>query len=77
MRKFFDDFGNMATIETEKIFPYRGASKKITSYILKCFAMYDGGRLYYCACYQNKDSAIRKLKEMSCGTFKEKILIKE
>ena len=71
MEKFFDDFGNMATIEKIKILPHRDAPKKEIAYRLKCFAMYDGLQMYFCSIYDKKENAIKKLIEFSNATFKK------
>lgn len=71
MEKFFDNFENMATIEKIKILPHKDATEKETAYRLQCFAMYDGGQMYFCSIYDTKENAIKKLKEFSNGTFKK------
>lgn len=67
---FSDDFGNAAIITTERGAPYLGAKPR-TLYILKCFAVYDGMRLYFLSTYETLNEAKTKLKEFSAGTFKQ------
>lgn len=46
-------------------------TKTETAYQLKCFAMYDGGQMYFCSIYDTKENAIKKLKEFSNGTLRK------
>lgn len=70
IKKYFDDFGNMATIEQTKILPYKGSPIKEQAHILKCYATYDHNKLYFCSVFENEQKALEKLKSFSCGTFK-------
>lgn len=67
---YSDDFGNAATITTERGAPYIGARPRAL-YVLKCYAAYDGMRLYFLATHETLTKAKEKLKEFSNGTFKQ------
>lgn len=70
IKKYFDNFGNMATIEQTKILPYKGSIRKEQAHILKCYATYDHSQLYFCSIYETEQKAQEQLQKFSCGTFK-------
>lgn len=70
IKKYFDNFGNMATIEQKQIIPYKGSTRKEQAHILKCYATYDHNQLYFCSIYETKQKAQKQLQKFSCGTFK-------
>lgn len=71
IKKFKDNFGNIAAIEQTETFPYRGAGKKTSCFRLCLMAEYDDGFIYHVSCYDTLADALLKLSRMSCGTFIE------
>lgn len=70
IKRYFDNFGNMATIEQTQILPYKESPTKQQAHILKIYATYDHNKLYYCSIYETEQEATNKLNTFSCGTFK-------
>ena len=68
---FCDDFGNVASIAEGKGRPYKDAPELVTEYTLALFAKYDNNKMYFLSVYETEADAREKLKEFSCGTFKE------
>ena len=66
-----DDFGNTAKIETVKIFPYQGATRKTKGFRLWVTADYDQDFVYYVSVFETMGDALKKLEDFSCGTFKQ------
>lgn len=71
MKNYKDKFGNAAKIESVKIYPYKGAETKIESFRLWVYSEYDKNFVYFVSVYESFAKAENKLKELSCGTFKE------
>lgn len=67
---FYDLFGNAAILDEIKILPYNGTLERSTAHRLRCYANYDGGRLYFLSLYATEREALAKLDGFSCGTFK-------
>lgn len=70
-----DDYENRALIEEVDTIPYKGA-KQGKSYRLSCFAEYDNDFCYYISIFDSVASAEQQLKEISCGTFKDVLIVK-
>ena len=70
-KRFTDDYGNTATIEAFGALPYKGASTKVQTYRVCCYADYDGGTLYHCNCYETYEEAYKHLMTLSCGSWVE------
>ena len=71
MTVYKDDFGNKATIKVMEIIPYKGSTQKQTAWELSCYATYDKNHLYFRVLFDTESAVMRKLQELSCGTFKE------
>lgn len=71
VKRFRDDFGNLALIEKVNTFAYNGAPKKTEGYRLMLFAEYDDNFLYHVSVYETLEEAENKLKCFSCDTWKE------
>lgn len=71
MKNYKDKFGNAAKIEPVKIYPYKGAETKIKGFRLWVYSEYDKNFVYFVSVYESFAEAENKLKELSCGTFKE------
>lgn len=67
--KFYDDFGNMATITERMVLPYNGSKRREKAYVLSLYAMYDNGMMYHLSMYDNLTDVFNELKHFSCGTF--------
>lgn len=65
-----DDYGNTAKIRKTKIYPFEESQIKEDSYILTLTSDYNGDLIYFVSVYESEKEAIKKLKELSCGTFK-------
>ena len=70
-----DEHGNRALIEEVDTIPYKRAKQK-KSYRLSCFAEYDNDFCYHISIFDSVKSAENQLKEFSCGSFKDVIVIK-
>lgn len=55
-----DRFGNVATIEHCRIFPYNGAKEKEEAYRLSVCAGYDDNFLYHVSVHETKRAAKKK-----------------
>ena len=71
MRTYKDSFGNIATIEEVKIYPYKGASRKETAYRLTCKSEYNENFIYHVSVYETFKKAYFELTGMSAATFEE------
>ena len=66
-----DKFGNVATIERCRIFPYNGAMEKEEAYRLSVCAGYDDNFLYHVSVHETERAAKRRMNMMSCGEWEE------
>lgn len=71
VKRFRDNFGNLALIEKVNTLPYNGAPRKTEGYRLMLFAEYDDNFIYHVSCYETLEEAESKLKCFSCNTWKE------
>jgi hypothetical protein len=72
LRVFKDIFHNTAYIKEICIYPYYGAKELEKGYRLILKSDYDStDSIYYLSIFQSMAAALNKLKEFSCGTFKE------
>lgn len=69
--KYEDDYGNLALISRKMIIPYRDSKRKEESYVLDCYSLYDDCFHYHRSIYDSMQAALSRLREFSCGTFKE------
>lgn len=66
-----DKFGNIATIEQNKILPYNGASERQEAFRLSVRAGYDDNYLYHVSVHETERATKRKMKMLSCGEWEE------
>ena len=71
MKKFLDDYENMATIEKGYGLPYKGAAQKVDEFTLTLYSLYDNCKIYFLSIFETEENAVNNLKSFSCGTFKE------
>lgn len=71
MKKFHDNFGNVATIEENYIFAYNGANKKSVAYRLTLTAEYDDNYIYHISVHEIYKEDYNKMKCYSCGEWQE------
>lgn len=71
IKVYKDMYGNTATIEKVRIMPYKEAQTKCDAYKLTASSDYENGFIYFVSVYESIGDAIKKLNNMSCGTFKE------
>lgn len=71
MKRFNDNYGNIATIEEKMILPYKDSLAREKGYILTLTAAYDNDFVYFVSIYETEKQAMNKLKEFSCNTWKE------
>ena len=73
MKKCFisEQFGNSATIEESRGYPYKGAAEKQQEFILSCYADYDNGKMYHLSIHETYDEAYSRMMKISCGKWKE------
>ena len=67
---FKDDYGNTARIIVDQVYPYKGASKKETSFKLIISADYENDDIYFVSRFDDIRRLLAKLSSFSCGTFK-------
>lgn len=70
-----DEYGNRALIEEVEIKPHKEA-KLEKAYRLSCYAEYDEDFCYYISIFDSVESAENQLKEFSCGSFKNELIIR-
>lgn len=71
VKRFRDDFGNLALIEKVNTFAYNGAPRKTEAYRLMLFAEYDDNFMYHVSCHETLGDAKYNLRCLSCDTWKE------
>lgn len=70
-----DKYGDRALIEEVEIKPHKEAKlEKI--YRLSCYAEYDEDFCYYVSIFESVESAENQLKEFSCGSFENVLIIR-
>lgn len=69
IKRFADDYGNIALIEAFGMLPYRGAPTKVQTYRVCCHN--EDLVLYYCNCYETYEEAYKHMMILSCGSWKE------
>lgn len=67
IKSFFDDFGNYASIDYTRRPAYRGGVPCSHYRLILSRDNY----IYFVSVYESMKEACDKLKEFSCGTFKE------
>ena len=70
-----DEYGNRALIEEVEIKPHKEA-KLEKAYRLSCYAEYDDNFCYYISIFDSVESAENQLKEFSCGSFENVLIIR-
>lgn len=70
-----DEYGNRALIEEVEIKPHKEA-KLEKAYRLSCYAEYDEDFCYYISIFDSVESAENQLKEFSCGSFENELIIR-
>lgn len=71
LKVFFDDYGNRATIDRSQRPAYRGG-RPCPHYRL---TLLKDNYIYFVSVYESMKEAREKLKEFSCGTFREEAKI--
>ena len=69
IKYYADDYGNTAIIAAGYSRPYEGAPL-MKDYTLSCIHKRDK-RTYFLSVFETMEEALEKLKEFSCGTFRE------
>lgn len=73
-RKYADDYGNIATIDYDRLPAYKGDKFLNPSYRVTCTAMYPSYMtpyVYHVSVFESMEEALNDLHRLSCGTFKE------
>lgn len=70
-----DEYGNRALIEEVEIKPHKEA-KLEKAYRLSCYAEYNEDFCYYISIFDSVESAENQLKEFSCGSFENELIIR-
>lgn len=65
-----DSYGNTARIEPVITHPFKGGFIE-TGYRLVVSADYDNDFVYFVSMYETFEAAYQKLKQFSCGSFRE------
>ena len=71
IKKFKDDFENVAVVEKTMLYPYYGAKKRQEAYVLSLISLYDDSFVYHRSVYDNMADLMENLAMFSCNTWKE------
>lgn len=73
--EWLDEYENRALIEEVEIKPHRGSTSE-KAYRLFCYADYDEDFCYYVSIFDSAESAENQLKEFSCGSFENVLILR-